>query len=464
MLNIARYAPRPIAIPQAMSALVGLAALAASATVALASGYLVAEGYGEQLITLAVGLAAFIGILARPDFALIGWIAILFSYGADFARTPVGPVYVTEVFLAAVTAAVGLRLLFAPASNAALRLPFAISILLWLPAIAGVAINTNVSDPAWTRQFAIIHYSLFAPLAAALYSRRMARQFGIAVVVAALLAIAWNLAQGETGVTSTGAIRFAAGSQALGFAAALLILIAAFREGLVGRRSLLLALPLLAGLTFVSHRSAWIGFALAVTLLIFSRPGVTARLALAAGAGCLVLVLATAFVTRPTSPLGQLVARAESINDPNEPNAKYRREFWWTLIRASAHEPVFGAGFDPYPAEFVPKKTTKGDRDYAPHNSFIALAYRIGPLFLSAVAALLALVVFQGFRRARESDDPLRRAILSALSAIVVFNAVFAAFNVVLELPYMAVPFWTAVGLLAGALSETRASAAPKPL
>jgi hypothetical protein len=423
--------------------------LVGSAAVALYSGHLISDGYGMLMLTGALGLAAAIGITVRPDVALLAWIGALFAWGRNLSHVAVGPIYVTEAFLALMTAAVVLRLLLAPQRRPGLKLTLAIVVMMWLPAVAGLALRTNFSDLGWMREFAIIHYSLFAVVGAALWTapgfqRRLLR----VALICALVGVVVPLVDGTTTVTSTGAERLAAGEYSIGYAAAMILIVAAVRERLFRRLALLGMVPLFFGLLVVNHRSAWLGFVVAVTLLLASRPNASSRLVLAAGATCLLLFLTTAYFVSPNSFVGDAVTRARTL-DARDPNIGYRLKFWDAVAHASTSSPLIGSGFDRYPPEYVPPVSTEEEDHPAPHNSWVALAYRIGPIFALLVAGTLALLVTRATRLARLAADAWRRVALGGLAAVVVFLAIFAAFNVVLEVPYMAALFWLAVGFLA---------------
>jgi O-antigen ligase len=140
------------------------------------------------------------------------------------------------------------------------------------------------------------------------------------------------------------------------------------------------------------------------------------------------------------------------VTSTTDPNAQFRLNFWKAALAKSIDSPLIGAGFDPYPANIVPPESVGSDPFPAPHNSFVAIAYRIGFIPALAVVALLLYLIRRGFRASVDRADPRDRAICSALTAIVVYAGVTSALNVFLEAPYAGPLFWTAVGLLAYAV------------
>jgi O-antigen ligase len=152
------------------------------------------------------------------------------------------------------------------------------------------------------------------------------------------------------------------------------------------------------------------------------------------------------------TPVGQEITRAKTVFSTTDPNARFRLSFWDQAMRESIRSPVVGAGFDPYPASIVPPETVASDPFPAPHNSFVAIAYRIGIFPFVIFLALLGMLIAKGFRASSEREVPLDRAVCSALTAIVVYAGITSAFNVFLEAPYAGPLFWTSVGLLAYAV------------
>jgi hypothetical protein len=135
-------------------------------------------------------------------------------------------------------------------------------------------------------------------------------------------------------------------------------------------------------------------------------------------------------------------------------NARWRIDFWTFLMRQTANSPILGVGFGT-PSAFVwsgiPYDSRTGNPldpfdVTGPHNSFLNLLYRTGVFSLLALAALL----FRGGSRlwsltrvCRDEDRALAVWLLAALSATTIVSALAVA----LEGPYMAVFFWTLLGL-----------------
>ena len=116
----------------------------------------------------------------------------------------------------------------------------------------------------------------------------------------------------------------------------------------------------------------------------------------------------------------------------------------------SLRSPLIGNGFDMYPEEVVPPEGPGNvDPFPSPHNSFVAIAYRVGFIPFLVVLGMLLNLVLKGYRASIKRDGARERAICAALTAVVVYTGVTSSFNVFLEAPYAGPLFWTCVGLLA---------------
>jgi hypothetical protein len=447
-----RVSSLPLALPQPRVLVLFLAAPGAF----ILAGYATVLGYEVPLLASIV----LVGILLRPQAALVIWVGGLLASGRELTHLhATGTLYVTEPLLALLTLAIAVQILTSDRPAPGLKTMVILNLALWTPALGGLLLKTSTGPLTWLPNFTIVYYALFAIVAAALVpSRQLYRGLFLAVLVGSLIAFALvflGLAGADQQeVTSTGAVRIAHGSFSLPFGIAPLVLIAAVRERVLSLWWLAALPPLLLGLLLENHRSAWLGFALALIVLMSTR--VTPKLVFAA----LVLVLAGSFFVeqQATARDGRWhaeVIRARSVTNPNDPNARFRLRFWKAVGVASFESPLIGSGFDPYPSRLVPPETISGSRD-DPHNSFVALAYRIGPVALAVFLALLSLVVLRGYRASKNNPDPFGRAVLGALVALIVYLAVYAALNVTLELPYAAPLFWISVGLLASATNGLR--------
>jgi O-antigen ligase len=131
-------------------------------------------------------------------------------------------------------------------------------------------------------------------------------------------------------------------------------------------------------------------------------------------------------------------------------NGAWRIDYWAYLSRKTLHNPVFGAGFG-RPANFHWDGNVYDSRNGVdvesvspPHNSFMNLLYRTGLLGFAALLVLLWIAVRTFLRQLRATRTPD----LVALLALFAFICVVAFLNVALEGPYMAMFFWTVVGLM----------------
>lgn len=419
---------------------------------------------GQTLLVLAaiVALGALAIVLVRPEALLIGWFAAILVDGRSLTYTKVGPLYVTEPLLAllvlGVLAGILVQISVRPEvmqpRGRAVRFVLALVLVMLIPALAGLGLETSSANYATGRNLLLVLYPLFALIIVCVTDLRNSYRYWFVIALAApavaLLVMASGNA-GDEGGTSTGAIRFAGYTFALAFGIAPIVAIAAAREHLI--RPLVgaaLTIPFLFGLVFVNHRSAWLAFIAAAVILFSTRvsPAVVVGSLAVVSVG---FVLLTSPLTG-SSTLGKEVARAKSVTSTDDPNAQFRLLFWEAAMARSLRSPLIGNGFDRFPENIVPPNSGPPDPFPSPHNSFVSIAYRTGFIPFLIVMVMLLDLVRRGYRASKERPTSRDRAICAALTAIVVYAGVTSAFNVFLEAPYAGPLFWTCVGLLAYAV------------
>ena len=147
---------------------------------------------------------------------------------------------------------------------------------------------------------------------------------------------------------------------------------------------------------------------------------------------------------RKTSPRGQMN------------NVHWRWLVWKEALRQTASNPLLGIGFGPaFTANEVKEYGYVWAPDLNPHNSFILVLLRtgmIGALLFVLLHFVVIKKVVAGMRRVDKEVANLYLTILFSFLGIVIA----AMFNVVLESPFGAVPYWFLFGLLitCGRLAE----------
>jgi O-antigen ligase len=427
----------------------------------LVTAYAVQRGSAFLLIAALAAVGSICLAVRYTELVLIAWFTAILIDGRWLVFHKFGPLYVTEMFLGVLVAAVAIRWLvgrsFPGETTTRTRSPVLLAGVVWLPSLFGLAFLTNAYNTTSGRNFALILYTLFAPLTALVVDlRRTYRLWFIATLVGSTIALGIVLA-GHAGprlVTDTGATRYASGTFLFAFGIAPIVLGAAARAGLVRPWIALLgALPFVVGLVFVNHRSAWLGFVFGLGVLFTRRISVPVVVGFL-GVIAVVIVLVVALDSNGSSTIAQEIKRAETVGNANDATARWRLRFWERAMAKSLDSPVIGNGFNPYPEAIVPNEGSNVDLWPAPHNSFVGIGYRAGLLAMVSVIALLGLLVVRGFRLGHGSRDPAEKATLLALTSIVVFTGITAATNVILEAPQSGPLFWTAVGLLAVAVAE----------
>lgn len=436
----------------ALSWLRGPMLFVAAALTMLVAGLGTASGAGLVMIVAIVAIGLLVGVMLRPEFASLFFGAAMLANGRTLSHVGANPIYLTEVFLFLLGGALLLRFLMMGETTVGQRQTVILLVTLFTPGIAGFLLQTNWhAVPVWGRNFAIVYYALFALIFASLRPSKAlyARLFKfvlIAGVVALGLVFSGNGGGFAPVATSTGATRIAHGSFAIVFGIVPLALMAVLRQKLISRWYALLLPPLLLGLVLINHRSSWIAFIVALVVLFATRltPGVVASGAIV----LLLLVFLASGTVGNNVPLAKELQRAQTVTDTHDPNARWRLHFWHAVVHSAIQHPIYGAGFDNYPASFVPPESLKDDVP-APHNTFIALAYRIGPLPWLFVVFLLLRMLSRGFRAGVKEHERTRKAAITGLVATMTYQTIFSAFNVSFELPYSAPIYWAQFGLLA---------------
>jgi hypothetical protein len=428
----------------------------ASVLLSLAFGYMAGRSMAPLALIVLAGLAVCIGVLVRPYAAIALWLGIVLADGRTITHIQFGsgglPLYTTEVFLALafagllIRAAVGVPLPRPP------RFVLGVFLLLGAPSVLALALETNVGQSAWLRNFALIYYAAFA-LLASLYTPSQTLYKRLLLIVSAGSTAGLFLVFANWGggiATNTGAVRLAGVYFAIPVGVMPLILVVLVREGLLSRRWLFASLPFLFGIVEINHRSSWLALGAALFVALHRAPGWKLVIL---GALCVAFTVTLGAFSTNHSVAAEIV-RAKSIANTSDPNAHYRLTFSGNLLRAGLTSPLFGRGFDNYPASLLPPRKDLDRQD--PHDSWVAMAYRIGLLPTLLLLAALAGLVVRSVRVAARSVSPHTRAALFSLASIAVYLAILSALNVLLEAPYAAAPFWMCIGFLATLVQRER--------
>lgn len=410
----------------------------------------------ELAVPLLVATALAVAVLVIRDpvqallFALIGGTITL---GRAFPYLlSVGPVYLTE----AVIAVLGLLLILSVRRSG---LPSRVGLLLvaYLSFGALAALIGWGSDPYWiARDSVLVAYAILIWLVAAtLRSRADAeRLLDVMFWAGAASILVWAVG-----------VRYPPVAFGVYAAFAYLPVLVAWADGKrVAWWKLAIVGVGLYYLVALEVRASWVPFVAALIVLALSRPQRSARLRYA---GVWIGVLSVIFVwfAAPSlagTTLGNaLVGLRPSDESTESRNSSWRVEYWEYELSSLAQKPI-GHGFGP--ASFFcsdvsdqceDTRFTRASADLTgPHNSFVNIAYRTGVQGIAVLIALLAAILLPAWRAMRRTRDTAIRTALVMLT----FSAATAFFSVSLEGPYLAVPFWSLLGLL---VVLTRTQGAP---
>jgi O-antigen ligase len=415
--------------------------------------------------------------LAVGALLLLVLLAATVIFGRNFSALHAGPIYITEVALAA--AAVGAVSVTVSARRSSIVMPGASGPLFAVYfVLGGVATWRGLAagaDPYYVaRDAVLVAYSVLAVLVVAAFPR-------MADVATAYRYLTWAAipatAVAALSLVTPGAIDGIPVAQGVYLSFFFLPALARWTAGsrvgqwewaLMGCQAVLLVL--------LTARTGWIASLLAVSFLLVTgdrgpwrRAAVVIAVLVATAVVAFTWILPSlggdATISRTASSVGAELRGTISPSSAGDPsaNSAWRLSFWGFELDRTLSEPLLGTGFGP-PANFcfarllppcTDQRITRDSSDTGqytpPHNSFIHIAFRMGiPGIL-----VLALLMTNGLRgalgrltlaRLRGSDD--RALLIRSTIALFLFVACTSFFSAGLEVPYIGIFFWTSLGFL----------------
>jgi O-antigen ligase len=441
-------------------------------------GLVVAGADAALVVLLALPASIPIVLIARRwtlPFAFFGaFLAALYAGSRDFAHLgiPVGgnTLFISEICLALAALLVAPRLAgrrwigWNGICPAPLAIYFALGALALVRGLPGFGLEA-------VRHSALCYYAAAFPLAVLLTpsARHVRALIAVCVLGWALSAgvVAYLYAAGDgTYLPLHDVVRYGAGSQAVASISSVGAAVVACFPGVRGRLRVALAslgiVQAAVGLLLIQHRSLAISMLLATLILIhFCAPRRMPVLLPVIWALPVLLVLPVVLpseIDRLPPLARQTVERLKSIATPeDDANSHWRLSVWRQASTYGLAHPILGAGFGP---PLTADLGYRVDYDVDPHNSYVAMFFRLGIPGLVAFGWLWFAILRRAYARCR--IDPEARPTIGLALAAHLGAAVFAFFNVALEGPYMGIPFWVSMALVLQA-SRPGGSAAAEP-
>lgn len=383
------------------------------------------------------------------------------------------PLYVTDLALGAllVVAALhnGLAATLRPALGA--LAPYA-PFLAWGTFLLVQAVPRYDIDAV--KDFAIFYYLLFVPVG--YVAARAGGRPGALVVAALLAGCSWIIGkafvislQGGGESLSFGVgyadTRPIFGWSGLYVTAGILLVLALL--GAVPRRWRPAALLLVAGgaacVYLGQQRSVWIALAAGALVLLLVHPSWRPRLprlCLAAipmaGLGAVVLLQLAQLPGHPL-PAGIDRFTAGVLAPDRDPTAAWRLAAWSTALDLVESEPMTGTGLG------TPFTWSVGgfQVENRPHNTFLTVAVKSGVPGLLLLAVPLGWLYVAAVRTCLDVAVPLpARHRLAGLLAAHAALTTYGGFNLLLESPYVAWPYWVLTGAMLAVRHDGLAQAA----
>lgn len=416
--------------------------------------------------------------LRRSDADLIVLAALLVltaAGGRAFSRIGVGDtLFVSEVALLAAIVLVLVRLGLQGAwGELRARVPLVALAVFWIMgAIAAVRGLREFGLSLVTEDIGLVEYSVLVPLVALVITdRRRLVLLGQALLVGSIACIAIFAIHQI-------ALHAGRGGGPIGLMGSASGMYISFFVAWIGARAvaglavrhweLAVASVGLLLMWFTDQRSVWLAILLIAVALVTLAPGARRRLALAGVGGsvaagfALYIALAAIFVVPAgtgVQPIEEIVGVGGAASEEGA-NVRWRLAYWSELAERTATDPTtaaIGVGFG-QPAAFVWEGMKYDFRDGdpaaqmdvgGPHNSFVAIMYRMGVPALLAVLALVAITAWRALPLLREGRLPAgRRVELIAIVCALLATSAVAAFNEALKGPFLGMFFWVALSLL----------------
>jgi hypothetical protein len=367
--------------------------------------------------------------------------------GRTFSYLRVGPLFVTDAVLFLI---LGLCALLRP-RWLVVRSRVETLILVFV-AVATVHLATGINRGAAALHDATLAgYSLFALVVPAIVTRpdRLERLVTVgvaAVVMLAAVALHASTLGGTTGFFLGGGALALLGALAMRFRWSVAVVVA-----LLG-----------VEMTLSGSRATLVGFVIGSGTLVVSLPALPRQRAIRAAfatAGC-AIVLAAIVASSASEAQGLRTGTERFVSGTagyrTDNTAQWRLATWKNALRLVAHHPITGVGFGVpvmvYAAEEPPDKMESPYNYGLPHNTFITMAMRMGVPGLAILLLILATWLTGLWRIRRRSP------LAPVLMALVVYACCYGNFALLFERPFMAMPFWTLVGI--GLVLERQAATA----
>jgi len=390
----------------------------------------------------------------------------------QFSYLKVGPLFVSELVLLALLYGVAYRCLLGGAASR-LRSPLTIAVVFFLLAGAlSLARGMALHGYGALKDSALAYYAVSYFIVLVIVRRTWQVQWLLGAMVvgswaAALTCLPYFVPSLYGWISKAFPLRVGAAVYLMLEFSIILRLCVGYRVPQPWRRVWTVMAVMQVALVILGRvRSAWVSLLAALLFLFLYAPGadnpVLRRIPRPVSAGfvllpfLLVALIVVGMLPGPWSPYLQPVVNEwwslfeeTPENTMSYQNRDWRLAIWQSAAEQASEAPVFGI---PFGHIFIPHRAVEAGYDITEnadnevHNSPLSIWLRMGLLGIGSFLVIQAVFFRKMHRWVRGSPDPYHRRLGTALMACVVTVLVHSLSCVVLEGPYMAMPYWMILG------------------
>jgi O-Antigen ligase len=141
--------------------------------------------------------------------------------------------------------------------------------------------------------------------------------------------------------------------------------------------------------------------------------------------------------------------------------ARFRQDAWAEAWARVTDHPMFGEGFGKPFVFYDSVQRRWWTDDVRPHNAYLTILYKMGLLGLAAFALVHLAFYTAAYGAWRSGRSPVIRSCIFGLMTALLGMQVYGFFNLLFESPFLAVVYWSVMGLILSLIHLEGDAAAP---